>query len=303
MYLTSISRSQKLKHFNNAISTLRKLKEAQSPQLDKQTDKIVSFNNLIVSLKDLREKVLRTRRKEMQKLVENSQDKFRISTFSLMEYDFDENTHSNVLQYIFDYNLIGQDGAEILSSFVKKTSQEFEAISKLIKTKKYTVEREYSVDNGRIDLFIKDEPNKFVVVIENKILSPISIKESDENDDSTISKTQLTNYYKAINHRFPSKTYKQAFILLSYSEIEKPEKYLPFIFTNYSILSDVLKSIKTNDNIMNEYHSLLDSLGKFSPEELLNLKRDFLFYSQRKSTSNQSLNSIEKLRMVIYGNN
>ena len=40
-----------------------------------------------------------------------------------MEHDFRENTHSNVLEYIFDYKLIGTEGADILSDFILNIQQ------------------------------------------------------------------------------------------------------------------------------------------------------------------------------------
>ncbi len=304
MVVIPVSRSKKLKKLTSLISVLRSLKKSSAEKISPVNEKAAKFYEVINSIKGLSKEVIAARQKELQMIIQKSKDNFRLSTFSLMEYHFDENTHSNILEYIFDYKLMGLIGAEILSSFVRMTSQEFETISELIKKRNYKIEREYSCKNGRIDLFIKDDTNKFVVVIENKILSPVSSKDSEDDGSASINKTQLTNYYKSINKRFPSRTYKQAYILLSYSEIEDSDKYLPFHFTDYSNLIEILNShSNSDDNILIEYRLLLNTLKKFNPEELLNLKRDSSSYLYSGKIKNQSLNSIEKLRMIIYGNN
>ena len=60
-------------------------------------------------------------------------NKIKLPSFSLMEYDFHENSHSNILEYIFDYRLIGAEGANLLSEFISNLKEDCREFSPLIK--------------------------------------------------------------------------------------------------------------------------------------------------------------------------
>jgi len=219
-----------------------------------------------------------------------------------MEHNFRENTHSNILEYLFDYNLIGPFASEILASFITNISPEFSGLARLIKKNQYEISREFPVKDGRIDLLILDITNKFVIVIENKLLASVSVKTSGEESSFELNKTQLTNYIHFINLKYPN--FKKAFILLSYLAIDNPEKYLPFISANYNLLSQVLDEFNfSNDNIFIEYKLLLKSLGNFNPKELKSLRRNYLSTLRGENISNYSLNSIEQIRILINAHN
>ena len=112
-----------------------------------------------------------------------------------MEYHWNENTHSNILQYLLDYNSFEQ-GAEFLRDILKDSfnQRESELFEKILK-KSYNVYREYSIPSGRIDLFILDENEKFVIIIENKIFAEIGLETIVGNEESK-KVSQLEKYKK-----------------------------------------------------------------------------------------------------------
>jgi len=301
MYSRSHSRNQKLNLLSTAISSFKSVKA--NPQSKKtNTLKEKSFYNAIKEIKSLREEILPVRHNSIRSLLKNSCSRFQISSFTLMEHNFRENTHSNILEYLFDYNLIGPFASEILASFITNISPEFSGLARLIKKNQYEISREFPVKDGRIDLLILDITNKFVIVIENKLLASVSVKTSGEESSFELNKTQLTNYIHFINLKYPN--FKKAFILLSYLAIDNPEKYLPFISANYNLLSQVLDEFNfSNDNIFIEYKLLLKSLGNFNPKELKSLRRNYLSTLRGENISNYNLNSIEQIRILINAHN
>src|SRR6266487_6436145 len=86
----------------------------------KSEDKLNKFSSVWNDLSILKEKCLNDRFNEARRLFLEKKDSVKISTFELMQYDFHENTHSNVLQYLFDYRLSGDLGVKILKSFLEK---------------------------------------------------------------------------------------------------------------------------------------------------------------------------------------
>ena len=80
-----------------------------------------------------------------------------------MQYDFHENSHSNILAYFFNYDTFFL-GAPILIDLIKFCPVEYSGLlSEKILLKSYLVEREFSVSSGRIELLIIDKKEKFVI--------------------------------------------------------------------------------------------------------------------------------------------
>lgn len=136
----------------------------------------------------------------------------------------------------------------------------------------YKIYREYYTGDGRIDILIEDKINKFVIVIENKMLSNVAVKEQRERD--SVSKTQLSNYVKFISKNY--KEFEVFYILLSFYP-QKEEHIGNFIQADYKLLLTVLEEIKTENNIALEYKLLLVSMIKhrFDKQWLLELSNGF----------------------------
>lgn len=285
----------KYEKFVSVINELHKLKNELIYKPQENNLNIKKFTDVINDLKNLKNIdgiVLNQRVKIIQELISSNPHKLKISTFELMEYNFNENTHSNILEYIFDYNLIGN--TDILSEFILKTDiANLEKIQKIINLKNYYIEREKSVNyknkNGRIDLFIYDDKNKMVIVIENKIYAGINSR--NDEDEEGEPKTQLDLYENYINTKF--KEYEKVFILLSYREIT--QDYPPYAIVKYDDLYEILKKVEIEDNVLNEYKMLLHSLNN-------NIENKMELIRQTKNlnnTANINLNTLEQLTGLL----
>ena len=301
MYYPYSSRSAKFKKLNSVISSFKKLKNVMQQKSGPTPPyKIKSLYSLTEELRTLKKQILPKRENEIKKHIKKLGDKLKLSSFSIMEYDFHENTHSNILEYIFDYKLMGNEAADLFAEFISYLRGNFTDLSLLIKKKNYIVVRECSVKNGRMDLFIHDKKNKFAIVIENKIFADVSEKEL-QPDDNLIHKTQLNIYINHLNHNY--KTYKKLYILLSYKPIESQEEYKPFISVDYNYLYKIFESFerKIKDRIFDDYKILLHSLvndlydnKKYLFRQLNSMRNDRKFISP-------NLNSIEQLRILLNG--
>ncbi len=159
-----------------------------------------NLTSLIVELRNERLLFLKENLPKLKKHIKNNIKKLRISALSLMEYNFHENSHSNILAYLLDYNTY-EGGASVLSRLIKYTSElESEEVEKGILNETYTVRREFTIPKGRIDVIVIDEKEKFIIIIENKLLAGIGSKlVNDTNEDesqNTISSTQIHIYEK-----------------------------------------------------------------------------------------------------------
>lgn len=274
-------------NFDKIISDLKSL---YAIHRNKSILATVSFSSIIGDLKQIKKHVYEQRLIDLKIALTNRSHLFRLSTFELMEHDFRENSHSNVLQYLFDYNNLGQDSVKILQNILQSVNTDTSNfISLNFNKKNYKVYREYPTEKGRIDLLFSDEVNKFNIVIENKLLADISVKELNEKKEVT--KTQLDDYYDFINQKF--KGYQNMFFLLSYytydNEITNYEKI------NYETIYTAIKDIASNDVVLSEYKSLLTSIiTGINKHEISST------YQKIKTNSNIQLNSIEKLNKIIY---
>lgn len=284
--------------FTASTNSLRKLRTNSSPNIKRERI-CAEFNQMITDLYQLKQKVYPVRKEVLTKLAKQKRNMIRLSSFSLMEHDFVENTHSNILEYIFDYKLIGETGAKILSDFVLGIENgNNKTISNLILKNSYMVERESFFDKGRMDLFIYDHITRFVIIIENKIFASVSKKEElITGDNDSIVKTQLNNYIDFIQKNYPS--YLSLYILLSYRRIEN-KKYLPFIHLDYEYLYDIISKYQIKDNILSEYKLLLYILNNnLQPSVKLFLRQLRDLIKNRKIKLD--LNSIEQMKVLLNG--
>jgi len=272
----------------NKLETLKKLisiydsahqKEISIPKIDNEI--------ILTQLIKLYDKHLKINNEKFKKTL--SLDSFRISTFALMEYNFNENTHSNILEYLFNYEMIGDVAIDILSSFIQNidSNELIDNVSKKLEQKNYTIKREYSLkeDNvqGFIDLFILDKKNGFYIVIENKLLS--NVRKLDGNY------TQVDLYKKNIQREY--KELQGLFILLSFKDLD--EDYEGYYKSNYFGVYTALSSVKSNDNIFIEYKRLLFLiLNGFTKDEKLNIRQKL------KSNNQFTLHDMEKIKQYNY---
>ncbi len=206
-----------------------------------------------------------------------------------MEYNYHENSHSNILEYIFDYNLIGKEGISILSDFVSGFAliENKEGLISKIKKRKYTLHREFPVSinsrKGRIDLLIKDSINKFVIVVENKIFASVSIDDEDYS--------QLDLYRDFVNKHYS--TYSRVFIIISHREIDR--NFNNYVIGNYNDLYTILKKYDIDDNILIDYKMLLYSINN----NIDNKKEIVRRVNSIKNNKIKSLNTLEQIRGII----
>ena len=287
----------KYDRFNRLISQLRKHSGLPIVEeiLQDDTPSVSSFPSAIAELKRLKQAVSAKRLAKTRTLLRSNPLGLRLSTFELMEHNFRENTHSNVLQYLFDCSLIGGIGARILTEFVSDIHglENREELMRRIAKKGYTVEREKLVPSGRMDLFILDNRREFAIVIENKILAGIGTWEVDDGNSTT--RTQLHKYAAFVNSRY--KNYKKAFILLSHWDVQ--EATAQFHHIDYHQLYRTLLKVESTDVVLNEYRSLLYSLIHSGTSKI------WLMGEARKleksNTTNVDLVTLEQIAGVCHG--
>ncbi len=258
----------KYNQFCELISTFVRLKPKK--EVVSREDLLTQFSNLTNDLGILKGRVYSKRYKETKSIIEANRHKIQFSTFELMEHNFRENTHSRVLRYLFHHKFI-EKGSKILSKFISEISPE---ISELVEKNQYEIINEHRVfsGKGRIDLFIKDTKNKFVIVIENKIYADVNIEEI--SSEGEVTKTQLTRYEKYVEETY--KDYKHCFVLLSFKEVEESLDVGKFRTENYDRLIQILNNVESDDNILKEYKNLLYSITKmeYNREHLIDLIAD-----------------------------
>lgn len=276
------------KVFNQLINDFYKLKSIRfDKSKNKQPESINCFSNVIEDFTFLKSKVIQKRIEKIKEILSSNQFKLEISTFELMEHDFRENTHSNILEYIFDHNMIGNVGADILSEFIMGIDglENRNELSQIIKKKNYQITREKSVSvkgkSGRIDIFVIDDTNKMVIIIENKIYA--GVHDIDESD------TQLDLYRKYTYENY--KNYKKAFILLHFRDTEKD--FYPFAQVDYSFLYDIIKKNDSKDNVLKEYENLLFSITRDIDKKEIN--------RQIRRVKNNEIINLNDLEQIIRG--
>lgn len=236
------------------------------PQSNKKLS-LETFNELTNELKTQRCSFLNENIEELKRKIRENYKKLRISALSLMEYDWNENSHSNILAYLIDYNSF-DEGHKILSQMVEDVSpQNNKDLCKKILKGTYTVDREHHIPSGRIDLFILDESEKFVIIIENKIFAEIS--KTIGEDENSMEVTQLERYEKWCDDNYTDFT--RLYILLNYSTSD--ENTFSFEKISYRQLYNTLKIIESGDNIFNEYLLLLETILNSVAQDLFEIKK------------------------------
>jgi hypothetical protein len=248
--------NSKYQYFVNLTEELRKLRVQENIKNIPIEEKYVYFNQAIDDLLKSRDEVIPIRLAELKNLINASPEKLKISTFELMVQSRLENTHSNILEYLFDYSLLGSEAADILSDMFSHINDgnNYGKIKESILRKKYFIKREKLVKvgnkRGHIDLFIFDEINKFTITIENKIHAGIASFEQEEKDDA---KSQLDLYYKYVSKKY--KRYNNYFMLLTFQPLEID--VASFQLVELKDMYEILMKYNVDDNILKEYKLML----------------------------------------------
>lgn len=270
--------------------TISEIKELLLRHQTCSKEKELNFKNSILNFKKASNAVYSQRIKETQHLIDQNPEMLQLSTFELMEHNFRENTHSNILRYLFDYRFLEESAANILSNFLKEYNNSIDNLGEKIKQKKYIIEREKSTGKGRIDILIYDKENEFVIVIENKLLASISLAKGEIEGD--VSLTQLNNYKEYIENTF--KNYQKLYIILSYRLIDNV--YAPFEVASYQYLYEVIKAIDLPNVILEEYKLLLHSIiNNINNKEWLIETASNILNNKDKQVSFNTLENINKL--------
>ena len=286
-------REKKLNKFLGLIEAIKARNNKPNSVKNRNFDKEKLINS-IHKLNGLKLATFKKRYNEAKSLFNSKKDSIKVSCFELMEYNFHENSHTNVLQYLFDYRLSGKLGARILKSFLKHiNTSSSKSISSLIDKYSYLTEREKSIGIGRMDLFIIDSQQKFVIMIENKLLADISEMGDRENDNENleqITRTQLTNYKEYIIKNYNG--YKTLFVLLSYKLQDLIDK--DYVTLDYNFLLKVLTEFDNKDNILIEYKLLLENITKDHINNIFALELGNLLINTPKSASLTEIQNLKK---------
>ena len=299
---------RKLKALNNSLekSNFEKFSllvtelSAIKLQLIKPIDTSKKINKIIAvvkSFKSLKARVYNDRLVETKGFINENPEMFKISSFELMEHNFRENTHSNILKYLFDYNFTNDAGIEALYLLVAETeSGKIKNLKTKLISRKYKIEREFHTGSGRIDLLIKDEVNKLIIVIENKVYASIAEKDFDEEKNVTSTQLDLYKNYFSANEKYQN--WDKVFILLSYKEIEDFND-VNFELINYDTLTNVLNQANFQDNIVKDYLILLHSLTKNIYDKSWLIEQSNYIKSEK---ANLNLNTLETINNFTNGN-
>jgi hypothetical protein len=285
-----------LQKLTNVIEFLKTHRVA-APSNNK-TLTLKKIEDLTAELKIKREVFLNENYKGLKQKIKKNYKRLRISALSKMEYSWNENSHSNILEYLIDYNSF-EAGAEILSQIIMDTSSpEKKDLCKKISKKTYTVKREHPILigklSGRIDLFIFDEKEKFIIIIENKILSEIGEKLLNEENSSLIN--QLEKYQNWCKETYIN--YTKLFILLNFQNTD--EDVFSFEKVSYKQLYDNLKKINSTDNIFDEYLLLLNSVLNPVTHDLSEIKKLANKIIENENPEKISLTDYYTLKTIFY---
>lgn len=283
------------KKFSLLVAELSLLRANSTTPVDTsvQTKKIIS---VIQSLNALKAKVYKERLAETKEFIYQNPEMFKMSSFELMEHNFRENTHSNILKYLFDYSFTNNAGIEALYLLLAETDgKNIKNLKSKLLSRKYKIEREFHTGNGRIDLLIKDEFNKLIIIIENKVYA--SIAERDFDEEKNVTSTQLDLYKNYFLNNDKYKKWDTVFILLSYRDIEDFSD-TNFELINYDMLFKVLNEANFKDNIVKDYIILLHSLTKNIYNKSWLIEQSNFIKSEK---GNLNLNTLETINNFTNG--
>lgn len=137
---------------------------------------------------------------KIERITEQEKEKYEnlgdnnSSFMDLVQAEYNEEIISNMLKYYFEKENVFK---RFMNKLAENKELKMEKINigeniKLYREKYVKISKEGSNEQGRIDLFIEDEINKNVIVIENKIESRIHGK---AYEDGKTQKSQLEVYY------------------------------------------------------------------------------------------------------------
>lgn len=193
---------------------------------------------------------------------------------SVIGREYKENYHSLLIKYIWEH----ANGDQILYHFLKSAGVEGDWIESVlhqqykIETEHVIIRQRYKSWNGkRIDLLVYDDVNKWLVIIENKLLSSVRY--------STESKTQLDIYYSYCENNRRWDGYNKAYVLLDYKDENTDDRW---VSANYRHLFSSLLDNCPEDNVADEYLRTLFSI--LSPltygDDVRKLSETRLFYKE-----------------------
>lgn len=160
--------------------------------------------------------------------------------------------HSNFLKWLMEKDKY------FLQEFLQRACGFSQEEAKKLTGYKYEVKREYSISkeedvgvkSGRIDILLKFEDKKTVVVIENKFHSGEGEK-------------QLSGYYKGISNSKDFEGYEKKFIFLTPKgeEPKEDEDKKNYISASYDLVREILEKMNTSENVekilINHYKEVL----------------------------------------------
>ncbi len=293
--IDSLKALKKLPQENNTLSQFLDViwyfKKVQQQRTERKRGNREQLPELSATLKALRIQVLPNRRNTSIEYLNQHAHKLRISCFELVDHNFRENTHSNILQYLFDHRFY-KHAPNLLADFLEDYNTKIQDLRGKLLNKNYIIHREKSVGNGRIDLFIEDKKNNFVIVIENKVLADVSTAETEIDIDKEVTITQLDIYRRFVTNYYNG--FDQEYILLSLKPIDV--EHPPYRITDYQKLFEVVKSNPTKDPILEEYSILLRSLLNNIHDKLKLIK---IVRKLDDEKANLNLNDIELLNNAL----
>lgn len=197
------------------------------------------------------------------------------SVLSVIDKIWMEDYHSKLIKYVWEH----ENGGEILTHFLKTIGVEGEWLGS-VQQQHYRVETEHTIKNQkrkswngkRIDLLICDDVNKWLVVIENKVLSSVRY--------STPTKTQLEVYRGYCEGNREWDGYSKVYILLDYKECGQGDGWN--LATYMDVFISILKN-KTDDNVVEDYlrtlYSMLSPISDTS-SDIRSLEDARMFYNE-----------------------
>lgn len=167
------------------------------------------------------------------------------SVLSVIKKEKHENYHSLLIKYVWEH----ENGGEILTDFLEAVGVEgawLESVGK----RQYRVEEEHTIMNQRcrswngkrIDLLVCDDVNKWLVAIENKVMSSVRY--------STATKTQLDIYRGYCENKKDWVGYSKVYILLDYKGSCQDDKWMS---ANYiDVFSSILRK-RPKNRVVDDY--------------------------------------------------
>lgn len=181
------------------------------------------------------------------------------SVLSVIGKPYWETYHSLLIKYVLE----NQNGGKVLHGFLKSIDVEVTWLDSVL-NQQYKVEVEHTILNQRykswngkrIDLLICDDVNKWLIVVENKILSSVRY--------STGNRTQLEIYHCYCENNKRWDGYDKVYVLLDYKD--RSDNYEDWVLANYINLFSAILANKPEDSVVEDYlrtlYSILSPIDK-----------------------------------------